>query len=465
MFGKLLTLSKIHSVVCLMLMLGMMAIMGRPTQVMAADNVLPNPGFEEGIKDWSIGEGDSLVTEEAARTGKYGLRVTNNGMKAKGSNASSARFEVTPGLEFSMTFWARADDTSAGIYFMYLNEKGRMVSDPDVRGGLPMIRIKSNDKQWHEYTLKATAPKVASKVMIWVHTFSSATCVIDLDDFVVSGFPEDVKIEIPKPYKAPAKPKPIDWDNIPKPDKPINIILKLDDLSARGRMPHPRWQKMADYIDSKGVKCTMGMLCYDLDIARPDYIQWVKSRHQSGNWEFWFHGWDHKSYKGDDGKTYNEFHNRTYEQQKKRLSDSQQLAYEKFGFYFTCFGPPGGSGTLSQDAVTHQIMIDDPHITTWLYPTPLDKLGEATNKQGEIVILDRVWGVGIEAAVGAANFEAFVRGYVKNVNKRDYFTLQGHPAMWNDQRFEQFTKIIEFLIEQDANFVLPSEYSATLRKE
>ena len=145
MFGKLLTLSKIHSVVCLMLMLGMMAIMGRPTQVMAADNVLPNPGFEEGIKDWSIGEGDSLVTEEAARTGKYGLRVTNNGMKAKGSNASSARFEVTPGLEFSMTFWARADDTSAGIYFMYLNEKGRMVSDPDVRGGLPMIRIKSND--------------------------------------------------------------------------------------------------------------------------------------------------------------------------------------------------------------------------------------------------------------------------------------------------------------------------------
>ena len=67
MFGKLLTLSKIHSVVCLMLMLGMMAIMGRPTQVMAADNVLPNPGFEEGIKDWSIGEGDSLVTEEAAR--------------------------------------------------------------------------------------------------------------------------------------------------------------------------------------------------------------------------------------------------------------------------------------------------------------------------------------------------------------------------------------------------------------
>lgn len=426
-------------------------------------NPLPNPGFEEGVKGWVVGEGDSLVTEEAARTGKMGLRVTNDGMKSKGSNASSAKFPVTEGQTFTTTFWARANDTNAAVYFMYLDERGRMVNDPVLKG-LPYKRIEHKDNQWHEYTLTAKAPAVARMVQIWVHTFSTAVCVIDLDDFVMTGFPADVQVEIPKPYKAPPKPKPIDWDNIPKPDKPINIILKLDDLNARGKMPHERWLKMANYIDSKGVKCTMGMLCDDLSIASPQYIQWVKAHHESGNWEFWFHGWDHKSYTGADGKVYNEFHNRSFDEQKKRLADSQQLAYEKFGFHFTCFGPPGGSGTLSQDAVTHQVMIDDPYITTWLYPTQLDDLGKKTNEQGEIVILDRVWGVGLESNVGAADFEAFVRGYISNVTKRDYFTLQGHPAMWTDQRFEQFTKIIEFLIEQKANFVLPSAYSATLRK-
>ena len=81
MFQNRLLGLKVHSRFCMMLLIGMAVVIGQATQVFAADNVLPNPGFEEGVKDWSIGEGDSLVTEDAARTGKYGLRVTNNGMK------------------------------------------------------------------------------------------------------------------------------------------------------------------------------------------------------------------------------------------------------------------------------------------------------------------------------------------------------------------------------------------------
>jgi peptidoglycan/xylan/chitin deacetylase (PgdA/CDA1 family) len=426
-------------------------------------NVLPNPGFEDGTTAWQVGEGDSLVTAEAARTGKMGLRIINDGTKAKGSNATSPTFPVTEGQQINLSFWARSDAKGAGIYLMFLSEQGRMVQAP--KGTPTAMNLKFDDMQWHQYTLTTSAPAGAQAVKIWAHTWSTAKVTVDMDDFELSGFAEDVKPILPKPYVAPPKPKPIDWDNIPKPDKPINIILKLDDLKMHRGMAHPRWQKMADYIDSKGIKCTMGMLCYDLENATPQYIKWIRDHHDSGNWEFWFHGWDHKSYKGEDGKTYNEFHHRTYEEQKKRLSDSQELAYEKLGFHFTCFGPPGGSGTLSQDEVTHQIMIDDPYITTWLYPSPIDKLGEQTNKQGDIVILDRVWGVGLESSVGAANFDAFVRGYIKYVKQRDYFTLQGHPAIWDDHRFEEFQKIIEFLIEQKANFVLPSEYSATLRKQ
>lgn len=430
-----------------------------------SNNAMPNPGFEDGSTAWRVGEGDSLVTADAARTGKMGLRITNDGTKPKGSNASSAKFPVTQGLQYTLNFWARSNAKGAGVYMMYLNHKGRMVKDPNTKGGLPAAYLKKPDNQWHQYTITATAPAVATSVKVWAHTWSTAKVIVDMDDFELTGFPADMKPILPKSYIAKPKPKPIDFDNIPKPDKPIYIVLKLDDLKMHRGMPHRRWQKMAKYIDSKGIKATMGMLCYDLGKATPQYIQWIKNKHASGNWEFWFHGWDHKSYKGDDGKTYNEFHHRTYEQQQKRLTDSQNLAYEKLGFYFTAFGPPGGSGTLSQDKVTHQIMIDDPHITCWIYPSPIDKLGKQTNEQGDILILDRVWGVGIEAAVGAAHFESFVRGYIKHVKKRDYFTLQGHPAMWTETRFEQFTKIVEFLIDQGAIFVLPSEYAKMVKAQ
>jgi peptidoglycan/xylan/chitin deacetylase (PgdA/CDA1 family) len=428
-----------------------------------ASNALPNAGFEDGIESWQIGEGGSKVVEEAARTGKMGLRVSNDGTKGRGSNATSASLSVTSGQEYTLCFWARSNSTSAGIYINYLNEKNQRVYDPNIKSGSPMIRIQHDDNQWHEYTFTGNAPELAKKVQIWVHTFSTANCVIDLDDFFMAGFPADVVAQAPKPYVEPRKPQPIDWDNIPKPDKPINIVLKLDDLFVKGHQLTPSWLRVVEYIDSKQIKATMGMLTEGVANASPEYCQWVKDHLAKGNWEIWFHGWDHQTYAGSDGKMHNEFEGRSYDQQQKRLADAQQLVYEKFGFHFTCFGPPGGVGTPSQDAVTHKIMIDDPYITTWLYPMPIDELGKQTNKQGDIVILDRVNGVGIEATVGAADFEAFVRGYIRNVKDRQYFTLQGHPQMWNDHRFEQFTKIVDFLIAQGANFVLPSEYSKTLR--
>ncbi len=454
------------SAACWLLALAMIIglnFQGQSSYAADATNPLPNPGFEEGIESWNIGEGGSKVVPEAARTGKMGLRVSNDGTKGRGSNATSASLWLTPGQEYTLRFWARSNSTSAGVYINYLNEKNRRVHDPNIKSGSPMIRIKHDDNQWHEYTFTANAPELARKVQIWVHTFSTANCVIDLDDFVMAGFPSDVQVQIPRPYKAPRQLKPIDWDNIPKPDKPINIVLKLDDLFVKGNQPTPRWLRVVEYIDSKQINATMGMLTKGIADASPEYCQWVKDHLAKGNWEIWFHGWDHQTYTGPDGKKHNEFEGRSYDQQMKRLADSQRLAYEKFGFHFTSFGPPGGVGTPSQDATTHKVMIDDPYITTWIYPTAIDELGKQTNQQGDIVILDRVWGVGIESTVGAADFEAFVRGYIRNVQKRDYFTLQGHPQMWNDHRFEQFTKIVEFLIDQGANFVLPSAYAKTLR--
>jgi peptidoglycan/xylan/chitin deacetylase (PgdA/CDA1 family) len=405
-----------------------------------------------------------LVTPDAARTGKMGLRIHNDKTKAKGSNASSSTFVVQPGQKITVSFWARSDAKGAGIYLMYVSEKGRMVQDPATKGGLPMAAMKYDDKEWHEYTLTTTVPDVAHGVRIWAHTYSSAQCVVDLDDFEISGLPNDTEVILPKPYVAPPKPKPINFANLPQRGTPAVVIIKLDDLKMHGKREHPRWDRVVEYLDARGLKGSMGMLGNSLPQASPEYIQWIKDRKASGNWEIWFHGWDHGTHAEADGKTYNEFNHRSLEEQKKRLADTQALCLEKLGFPLTCFGPPGGVGNGSQSAETHQMMQDDPHMVAWLYPQPMDKLGKETMDKGKVTILDRVWAVNLEGGVGTPDFERFVRGYIANLD-RPYFVLQGHPVMWDDYRFEQFTKIIDFLVEQKAQFVLPSEYVASLKAE
>jgi hypothetical protein len=434
--------------------------------VLAADtsNAMPNPGFEEGKTAWSVGEGDSDVLAESARTGKMGLRIVNDRTKARGSNATSAALPVTPGEPVTVTFWARSDNNAAAVYVMYSNEQGSgYIKDPAIKGGYPMVTLKKSD-DWTQYTLKATPPANAKTLKIWVHTWSTAMITADLDDFEVTGLAADAKPILPKAYVAKPKPKPIDFDNIPKREKPLYIVIKLDDLKMHGKAQHPRWSRVVDYLNEKGIKGTMGMLANSLENPTPQYVEWVKKQHDSGNWEIWFHGWDHGTHVDDDGKKYNEFNHRTFDEQKARLDKSQTLCYEKLGFHFTSFGPPGGVGNGSQDANTHRMMVEDPYMTTWIYPQPMDAIGKKTmeTSSNKIIILDRVWSVGIEASVGRPHYERFVRGYLANMD-RDYFTLQGHPVMWDDYGFEQFTKIVDFLKDQGAIFVLPSEYSQTLK--
>lgn len=451
----------VYCLFCLLLMVCVTATLHAQSA-----NVLPNPGFEEGATGWSVGDGGSEVLAEAARTGKMGARISNDRTKLKGSNLSSAVFPVTECLNLTLTYWARSDDKGAAMYVMYLNESGKMVKDPAIKGGMPIITLKYDDNQWHEYTLSFTTPAVAKSFKLWAHTWSTAKVTVDFDDFVITGLPDDIKPVLPKPYVARKEDKvePLDMNNLPKRKTPPVIVIKLDDLKMFRTTQHPKWNKVADYLDSKGVKGTMGILCETLANATPEYCQWIKSHHASGNWEFWFHGWDHKTHKDDDGKTYNEFNHRSYAEQKKRLDDSQKLCLEKLGFALTCFGPPGGVGNGSHDANTHKVMIDDPYMTAWLYPQPIDKLGKETDAAGKVTILDRVWAVNLEAAVGHPDFERFVRGYIKYLD-RPYFVLQGHPVMWDDYRFEQFTRIIDFLIAENAQFVLPSEYAKTLKQQ
>jgi hypothetical protein len=78
------------------------------------------------------------------------------------------------------------------------------------------------------------------------------------------------------------------------------------------------------------------------------------------------------------------------------------------------------------------------------------------------VVLGR--SLNLEQPVHHPNFEGFKRDFLKNPDQT-YYVLQGHPGGWDDARFEQFQLIVDFLKEQGAEFVTPTELAERLLAE
>ena len=53
--------------------------------------------------------------------------------------------------------------------------------------------------------------------------------------------------------------------------------------------------------------------------------------------------------------------------------------------------------------------------------------------------------------------EAFRKTYLEKSKEWDYFFLQGHPESWDETRWENFVKVIEFLEQESVRFVTPTE--------
>ena len=240
--------------------------------------------------------------------------------------------------------------------------------------------------------------------------------------------------------------------------KPPVIIIKVDDLKT-GKSPSvpDRWQKFADYVRARRLKVGIGIICDSLEGDKPEYFNWIRALNSTGLVEFWFHGYDHKVH-NDDGTDYNEFNHRTLQDQKNRFERSEGLATQKLGIRLQTFGPGGGTRNGLFDENTVTVMGQDPQMSIWLYPQPLDDQGRALQSHSKVIILDRVWQANIENPTFHPNLAALQNGYRQFAASRDYLVLQGHPGTWDDQRFSEFTQIIDFLAAQGCTFMTPSEY-------
>lgn len=101
---------------------------------------------------------------------------------------------------------------------------------------------------------------------------------------------------------------------------------------------------------------------------------------------------------------------------------------------------------------TRRLLREHPEITTWLY-------GDTERSEGKFAFRRTC---NLECRVGVVETEPFVAQY-KSQRTRDYIMLQGHPAMWSDESFESFKRILDCLEADGWIFTTHSGYQKAIK--
>jgi peptidoglycan/xylan/chitin deacetylase (PgdA/CDA1 family) len=226
------------------------------------------------------------------------------------------------------------------------------------------------------------------------------------------------------------------------------VILKADDIVFNSSSTISlRWIKFFDYIESKNIKASLGLIGNSLEKGDDNYYALLKELNASGNFELWNHGYTHTINGIDEnGILYNEFKNSLLEYQKEHLIKTQNLAKEKLNIVLRTFGAPGNG--VDYNTVLALKEIND--IDVWFFGT--EKFPKTNLKRS----------IEIEFPAGTPDFLKFQSNYNAG---NTLVVLQIHPNSWNEAMFGEFKKAIDFLMEKNVMFINPYEYSKRYNKQ
>jgi len=222
-------------------------------------------------------------------------------------------------------------------------------------------------------------------------------------------------------------------------------IVKADDV----RSVSGKWDKFIGLAKERDVKVSLGVITNSLEKKDEAYAAWLKKWADSGQVEFWNHGWDHKSWTDAAGKKMSEFGGSGYEHQKEHLTKSQAAITPVLGKPFPAFGSPFNA----MDPDTVKALNEIPEITL-VFSYPGMKI--LTPLKGKVLLPMNLRG---EVDTGKPDFAKFKEAYTaKNTPDLTFAAIQFHPMGFSEEGFKHFTDIIDFLKAEGWTFVLPSEY-------
>jgi len=227
-----------------------------------------------------------------------------------------------------------------------------------------------------------------------------------------------------------------------------DIIFKFDDFMPNGKKDSfdSNFQRIVKHASENKMHVSFGIQMNTLLEENRRFCDWVRSNaiENGGFIEFWFHGWDHKlNFMLDGEKKLAEFSGTSYEYQADHLHKGMQLFTERTGLTFHTFGAPGNGF----DSSTRRLLDETPEIKVWLY-------GDSTATTKKLVLRRPI---NLEYVVGKVKVDEFLKAYSKLGEVR-IVTLQGHPAMWNEESWNAYVDIVEILRKDKWQFITPAEF-------
>lgn len=221
-------------------------------------------------------------------------------------------------------------------------------------------------------------------------------------------------------------------------------LLKLDDVhyGDNGETVPPRWNRLMDYLVANNQKVGLGIIGYSLADGPQDFFDWIKHYDAMPNIEFWAHGFRNRMSMDEEGEM-----EKPYNEQYRSLFMTDSLAKARLGITLSTWGPHWTGVNTDTDIALSRIpsirlALGNPkgakHFKGYVFETPL-------------------W---MEYPVHNPNYDEFVKHYRELGDSLGCFYLQGHPNSWDDTRWDNFTRIIEFLHGEGVLFVTPSELMA-----
>lgn len=225
------------------------------------------------------------------------------------------------------------------------------------------------------------------------------------------------------------------------------VIIKADDVRGRS----DRWERFFALSKEKGVTVSAGIICNSLAKATKDDLDWLRSLQRAGQVEFWNHGYDHKRWTTEKGKSMREFHGTGAGHQRKHIAEGQALMKKALGTTALAFGAPFNS--MDQD--TYDVLNAIEEI----------RLIFAHGMQGlKNKVLAPMTLRGEHDGTGNPNFEKFREQYQKKADVK-FTALQFHPNGFNEKDLAEYGRIIDFLLAEGWTFMLPGEYLSKVKKQ
>ncbi|MBI2298802.1 MAG: right-handed parallel beta-helix repeat-containing protein, partial [Armatimonadetes bacterium] len=154
-------------------------------------------GFAAGAAGWKVADTFSTLSAEQAAAGATSLRVADTST-TDGSNVTSARVPVTPGLFELRAKVYPVSGTGLGIYVRAYDAAGKQLGRGDeFQRGAPAAPA----GRWTAFSLAVYPPEETRFLEIWIHSYAAAVVTAYLDDF------ELVKTAGPGPLPPPWPPQ------------------------------------------------------------------------------------------------------------------------------------------------------------------------------------------------------------------------------------------------------------------